>query len=126
MLPQHWHRSEHQCVQPVERPQQQLDARQPTERYGEERSQMKEARLDRREVALRRLKVLHQKRVLVGGPELWRQPAIEVDQRVVPERLDENRASGRTEHTREFGVRSLEVQMVENRDPAHQIEQTIL
>jgi hypothetical protein len=78
------------------------------------------------EVFLGTANLLPLERVLVLRPLRWRQPAIEVDDRVVPEWLDEDRNPGTAQYTGEFGVRPVEIQVVEHARAADEVERSVL
>ena len=77
------------------------------------------------EVSRESLQITCQKRMFILGSHLGRQPAVEVDQPIVSQRLQENGAASRFEYAYQFMAGVVEVQVVQNAVAADYIEMVI-
>ena len=78
--------------------------------------------VNRTEPTASQLEILHEERVLVGRALVRSPIAIEVDHRVVAQRLDEHRLPARSQDPCDLAIRSVEIDMVEHPRPGHQVE----
>ncbi len=60
--------------------------------------------------------------MLVGSPERGRAVAVHVDQRVMPQRLDEDSVASRLQHTQDLAIAPLEIEVMQDSSAADDIE----
>jgi hypothetical protein len=95
-------------------------------RHGRQRREVEEACVDLPEELLGHLEVPDQKGVLVGRAQLRRPLAVEVDQRVVPERLEEDCRAVVLQHPADLPVSLSDVHVVDDPLPAYEVEGAVL
>jgi hypothetical protein len=83
---------------------------------------VKELLIDVAEILLHHLQIFHIERMLIGRSNRWRQPAVQVDDRIMRERLEKDGRAARPERSRNVRQRLSKIQMMKDRDSAYQVE----
>src|SRR5215813_2645712 len=115
-------RSEQPLIQALESCVQPRECSRKPERNSSQGREVIEGDIDLREVFARQVYVACEERVLVNGSQCWRQPAIEINDPIVSERLEEHPASVRFHQARKFGKSLAHIEVVQNAVSTDNIE----